>query len=160
MLDLDETLIHSKFSIAQLQACKTRGKADFQMRIIVEGRPIQVYVLIRPGVSFFLSRLALLYELVIYTASMSIYANPLVDTIDQDRLIPFRLYRDHCFSYQGSYIKDLSLLGRPMSDVIIVDNSPNAYHFHPENAVPILSWYDDPDDKCLFEMLPLLEALS
>jgi len=47
-----------------------------------------------------------------------------------------------------------------MSDVIIVDNSPNAYHFHPENAVPILSWYDDPDDKCLFEMLPLLEALS
>lgn len=130
------------------------------MRIIVEGRPIQVYVLIRPGVAFFLSRLALLYELVIYTASMSIYANPLVDTIDQDRLIPYRLYRDHCFSYQGSYIKDLSLLGRPMSDVIIVDNSPNAYHFHPENAVPILSWYDDPDDKCLFEMLPLLEALS
>lgn len=52
------------------------------MRIIVEGRPIQVYVLIRPGVSFFLSRLALLYEIVIYTASMSIYANPLVDTID------------------------------------------------------------------------------
>jgi carboxy-terminal domain RNA polymerase II polypeptide A small phosphatase len=154
VLDLDETLIHSKFSIAQLQACKTRGKADFQMRIIVEGRPIQVYVLIRPGVSFFLSRLSLLYELVIYTASMSIYANPLVDTIDPDRLIPFRLYRDHCFSYQGSYIKDLS------SDVIIVDNSPNAYHFHPENAVPILSWYDDPDDKCLFEMLPLLEALS
>jgi TFIIF-interacting CTD phosphatase-like protein len=47
-----------------------------------------------------------------------------------------------------------------MSDLIIVDNSPNAYHFHPENAVPILSWYDDPDDRCLFEMIPLLEALS
>ena len=30
-----------------------------------------------------------------------------------------------------------------MKDVIIVDNSPNAYFFHPENAVPILSWYDD-----------------
>jgi TFIIF-interacting CTD phosphatase-like protein len=47
-----------------------------------------------------------------------------------------------------------------MSELIIVDNSPNAYHFHPENAVPILSWYDDPDDRCLFEMIPLLEALS
>ena len=47
-----------------------------------------------------------------------------------------------------------------MNEVIIVDNSPNAYHFHPENAVPILSWYDDPDDRCLFEMIPLLEALS
>ena len=47
-----------------------------------------------------------------------------------------------------------------MQDLIIVDNSPNAYHFHPENAVPILSWYDDPDDRCLFEMIPLLEALA
>jgi TFIIF-interacting CTD phosphatase-like protein len=47
-----------------------------------------------------------------------------------------------------------------MSDLIIVDNSPNAYYFHPENAVPILSWYDDPDDRCLFEMIPLLEALA
>lgn len=71
-----------------------------------------------------------------------------------------RLYREHCFSFQGSYIKDLSLLGRDMKDVIIVDNSPNAYFFHNENAVPILSWYDDPDDRCLFEMIPLLEALS
>lgn len=91
---------------------------------------------------------------------MSIYANPLVDFIDQDRHIPFRLYRDHCFSYQGSYIKDMSLIGRPMQDLIIVDNSPNAYYFHPENAVPILSWYDDADDRCLLEMIPLLEALS
>jgi len=91
---------------------------------------------------------------------MNIYANPLVDTLDQDRLIPMRLYREHCFNYMGSYIKDLSLLGRPMKDVIIVDNSPNAYFFHPENAVPILSWYDDPDDRCLFELIPLLEALS
>lgn len=91
---------------------------------------------------------------------MSIYANPLVDTLDQDQLIPMRLYREHCFSFQGSYIKDLSLLGRDMKDVIIVDNSPNAYYFHNENAVPILSWYDDPDDRCLFEMIPLLEALS
>jgi RNA polymerase II subunit A small phosphatase-like protein len=47
-----------------------------------------------------------------------------------------------------------------MNEVIIVDNSPNAYFFHPENAVPILSWYDDSDDRCLFEMIPLLEALA
>ncbi len=29
VLDLDETLIHSKFSLAQVQACRARGKADF-----------------------------------------------------------------------------------------------------------------------------------
>lgn len=40
VLDLDETLIHSKFSEAHLRACRTRGRCDFQMRIVVEGRPI------------------------------------------------------------------------------------------------------------------------
>ena len=54
VLDLDETLIHSKFSEAHLRACRTRGRCDFNMRIVVESRPIQVYVLIRPGVLFFL----------------------------------------------------------------------------------------------------------
>jgi TFIIF-interacting CTD phosphatase-like protein len=29
VLDLDETLIHSKFSLAQVQASRARGKADF-----------------------------------------------------------------------------------------------------------------------------------
>jgi len=47
-----------------------------------------------------------------------------------------------------------------MKDTIIVDNSPNAYYFHPENAVPSISWYDDLDDRGLFELIPLLEALS
>ena len=30
-----------------------------------------------------------------------------------------------------------------MSNIIIVDNNPDAYAFQPENALPILSWYDD-----------------
>ena len=58
VLDLDETLIHSKFSLQHVQACRTGGKYDFHMRIVVEGRPIPVYVLIRPGVAFFLQKLA------------------------------------------------------------------------------------------------------
>ena len=45
-------------------------------------------------------------------------------------------------------------------DTIIVDNSPNACYFHPENAVPSISWYDDLDDRGLFELIPLLEAMS
>lgn len=32
-------------------------------------------------------------------------------------------------------MKDLSRLGRELSKVIIVDNSPASYIFHPENAV-------------------------
>jgi hypothetical protein len=54
----------------------------------------------------------------------------------------------------------MSLLGRPMQDSIIIDNSPTSYTFHQENALPILSWYDDPKDRCLFELIPLLESLA
>ena len=30
----------------------------------------------------------------------------------------------------------------------------------PENAVPILSWYDDPNDTELYKLMPLLMYLS
>jgi RNA polymerase II subunit A small phosphatase-like protein len=51
-------------------------------------------------------------------------------------------------------------LGRDMKDVIIIDNSPAAYLFQPENALPILSWYDDKEDQVLYEYVSLLKELS
>ena len=47
-----------------------------------------------------------------------------------------------------------------MKDVIIVDNSPIAYMFQPENALPILSWYDNPDDRELPRLANILERLA
>lgn len=91
---------------------------------------------------------------------MSKYADPLVDILDTKKLIDDRLFREHCTSIQGVYVKDMSLLGRPMNEAIIIDNSPTSYTFHSENAIPILSWYDDPKDRCLFELIPLLESLA
>lgn len=119
-----------------------------------------MFVLVRPGTEFFLQRLSKCYELVIYTASLSKYADPLVDILDARGLIDSRLFREHCTSIQGVYVKDMSLLGRPMTDSLIIDNSPTSYTFHQENAIPILSWYDDPKDRCLFELIPLLESLA
>ena len=58
------------------------------------------------------------------------------------------------------YVKDMSLLGRPIEDVILIDNSPNSYRPQPENAVPILSWYDDQTDRELYKLTPLLKNLS
>ena len=107
-----------------------------------------------------MQRLSKCYELVIYTASLSKYADPLVDILDARGLIDSRLFREHCTSIQGVYVKDMSLLGRPMTDSLIIDNSPTSYTFHQENAIPILSWYDDPKDRCLFELIPLLESLA
>lgn len=47
-----------------------------------------------------------------------------------------------------------------MTDVIIVDNSPIAYMFQPENAIPCISWYDDMADTELDRIATLLEKLA
>ena len=55
--------------------------------------------------------------------------------------------------------QDLSQLGRPSSDMIILDNSPASYIFHPNNAVPVSSWFNDPHDTELTDLVPFLADL-
>jgi len=57
-------------------------------------------------------------------------------------------------------IQDLSQLGRPIADTIILDNSPASYIFHPNNAVPVSSWFNDPHDAELTDLIPFLADLT
>eukprot|EP00826_Nyctotherus_ovalis_P057155 TRINITY_DN7807_c0_g2_i1.p1 TRINITY_DN7807_c0_g2~~TRINITY_DN7807_c0_g2_i1.p1 ORF type:complete len:436 (-),score=69.90 TRINITY_DN7807_c0_g2_i1:145-1452(-) len=100
------------------------------------------------------------YEVIIYTASLSIYANPLIDQLDPCNHTTHRLFREHCTFLSSSYVKDLGRLGRDLKDVIIVDNSPVCYALQPANAVPIATWIDDPADRKLEELVPLLKFLA
>lgn len=119
-----------------------------------------VYVLVRPGAKEFLENLAPFYEMVIYTASLSKYADPLMDILDPKGLWTARLFREHCTFYNGIFVKDLSKIDRDPRDLLILDNSPNSYLFQPESALPIVSWYDDMNDTILYDYIPLLQGLS
>ena len=57
------------------------------------------------------------------------------------------MYWIHCSYINKIYIKDLSKLGRPLKDVVIVDNNPDCYTFDQSNAIPIESWFEDQEDK-------------
>ena len=48
----------------------------------IEGKTCYVYVLVRPGTISFLEELAEYFELVIFTASLSKYAEPLMLILD------------------------------------------------------------------------------
>ena len=100
----------------------------------------------RPGVDEFLVEMAKHYEVVIYTASLNKYADPLLDLLDPHNTISFRLFRESCVFHEGNYVKDLSLVNRDLSQTIIVDNSPSSYTFHPESAIDCSSYIDDPKD--------------
>ena len=60
----------------------------------------------------------------------------------------------------SSFVKDLSRLGRDVNKVIILDNSPASYIFHPENAVPCTSWFEDMRDRELLDLIPHFERLA
>jgi len=104
----------------------------------------------------FLFEMSKIYEIVVFTASVSLYANPLLDLLDTRNVISHRLFREHCTFVDGSYVKDLSRLGRGMGDVIIIDNSKNCYKFQPENAMPSITWLEDKRDNQLVRMIPYL----
>jgi len=148
ILDLDETLVHSSFQPIE---------CSFSVPIEIDGIRHDVYVLKRPYVDEFLKAVAEYFELVVFTASLSEYANPVLDILDQDGLIAHRLFRESCVLHEGqAYVKDLGRLGRKLKDCIIVDNSPLSYLYDPTNAIGCTSWFGDPHDRELVDMCPIL----
>eukprot|EP01013_Petalomonas_cantuscygni_P044622 TRINITY_DN924_c0_g1_i1.p1 TRINITY_DN924_c0_g1~~TRINITY_DN924_c0_g1_i1.p1 ORF type:complete len:439 (-),score=58.84 TRINITY_DN924_c0_g1_i1:968-2284(-) len=153
VLDLDETLVHSSFRPVTVP--------DIVLPVELHGTQYHVYVKKRPYVHEFLEAVAQRWEVCVFTASVSQYADPLLDKLDPTgTLIQHRLFRQHCAFVNGLYVKDLDRMNRPLERVVILDNSPTAYLFHPNNALPILSWFDNMDDTELRYVLPALEELS
>lgn len=127
----------------------------------INNEDYEFFVLKRPHLAEFLEHLSALYEIVIFTASLPEYANTLLDQVDPEgRLVHHRLFRSSCSLINKSYVKDLSRLGRDLDHVIIVDNSPVSYCLQRNNAVPIKSWFEDPQDDQLQQLIPILEQLS
>lgn len=154
VLDLDETLVHSSFEFVSF--------ADFVIPVQIDDKYTNAYVLKRPGVDEFLQAMSRIYEVVVFTASMRRYALPVLDKLDQgNNWIHHRLYRDSCYTNSnGTLVKNLAVLGRPLKKTIIIDNMPGSYAFHPHNGVPITSWEFDPDDQELQDMTPILTDLA
>jgi len=152
VLDLDETLVHSSF--------RAVPGADFVIPVQIEDVVHFVYVAKRPGVDDFLVEMAKHYEIVIYTASLNKYADPLLDLLDPHKTIRTRLFRESCVYYEGNYVKDLSLLDRDLTQTIIIDNSPSSYIFHPENAIDCSSFIDDQRDRELDQIGYFLKSVK
>ncbi|XP_019860802.1 PREDICTED: carboxy-terminal domain RNA polymerase II polypeptide A small phosphatase 1-like [Amphimedon queenslandica] len=152
VIDLDETLVHSSF--------RPVPSPDFVVTVEIDNIQHQVYVQKRPHVDEFLKRMGEMFECVLFTASLSKYADPVADLLDKWNTFDARLFRESCVFHKGNYVKDLSKLGRDLTQCVIIDNSPQSYIFHPDNAVPVTSWFDDPNDTELLDLLPFFEGLE
>jgi len=151
VLDLDETLVHSSFKPVE---------CDFVVHVEIEEQIYQVYVAKRPYVDEFMKRCGELFETVVFTASLAKYADPVLDLLDIHKVVDWRLFRESCSPYKGSYVKDMGRMGRDIDTITIIDNSPHSFLFNPENAIPCESWFSDKKDRELLELIPKLEQLA
>ncbi|OAY85129.1 CTD small phosphatase-like protein 2-B isoform X2 [Ananas comosus] len=152
VLDLDETLVHST-----LKHC---DGADFTFPVFSDMKPTPVYVKKRPYLLMFLERVAEMFEIVIFTASQRTYAENVLSRLDPAGKLVSRCFsRESCIFTDGCCTKDLSILGVDLAKVAIIDNSPQVFHLQVNNGIPIKSWYDDPSDTELLQLLPFLETL-
>jgi Dullard-like phosphatase family protein len=153
VLDLDETLVHST-----MEHC---DDADFTFPVFFDTKEHMVYVKKRPHVHMFLEKMAEMFEVVIFTASQSVYADQLLDMLDPGKkLFARRFFRESCVFTDRSYTKDLTVVGVDLAKVAIIDNTPEVFQLQVNNGIPIESWYNDPSDEALPRLIPFLETLA
>ncbi|CAE6506305.1 unnamed protein product [Rhizoctonia solani] len=175
VLDLDETLIHSTsrpmhahgsmgggglLGLSGLFGGKRQG-GGHMVEVVLGGRSTLYHVYKRPFVDFFLRKVSSWYTLVIFTASMPEYADPVIDWLDAGRgMFSRRFFRDSCTHLpNGGYSKDLSIIDQDLSRVCLIDNSPASYSINSANGIPIEGWISDPGDEALLDLLPVLDSL-
>ena len=136
VIDLDETLIHSlakggRMSSGHMVEVKLNTAVGYAGTTLGPQHPILYYVHKRPYCDEFLRKVCKWYNLVVFTASVQEYADPVIDWLEQERkYFAGRYYRQHCTFRNGAYVKDLSSIEPDLSKVIIIDNSPLSYIFH------------------------------
>jgi Dullard-like phosphatase family protein len=127
VLDLDETLIHYKTN--------SSPKWD---------NPKKNMIILRPDLIFFLKEMKKIYELVLFSYATYDYIEKVLKIIEsKEKFFEYILDRRHITYENGSYIKNLSLIGRDLKNVIIIDDKPQAFKMHKENGIFIKPFYGD-----------------
>lgn len=181
VLDLDETLIHSRVTRSPSSiAC------DLQLEVEIDRQMCRFYVHYRPYAELFLqtvrpgdesnppflpppspstsatpfltsggrgnllavlgtriqmgspcphaAQVARWYDVVVFTASLQEYGNPIIDSLDPDgSLVGRRFFRDSCRHDRdrNQFLKNLTKVQPDLANVMIIDNSPGAYKMQP-----------------------------
>ncbi|KAH3767558.1 Phosphatidylserine decarboxylase proenzyme 2 precursor [Pelomyxa schiedti] len=167
VLDLDGTLVHS--------SPHTVSYCHFTLEVpTAHNASILFYVMKRPHVEYFLNQVSQWYNVVIFTSSIQEYANPIIDQIDKNHVVSQRLFRQDCTSNGVLYLKDLQRLGKPLEQIILVDDDERAFaqpgwlmcaccciHSTPTaNGLVLPNWEGDKlQDDFLLDLIPFFYAL-
>ncbi|XP_061536885.1 mitochondrial import inner membrane translocase subunit TIM50 isoform X1 [Phycodurus eques] len=114
----------------------------------------------RPGIDYLFQQLAPLYEIIIFTAETGMTAYPLIDGIDPQGFVLYRLFRDATRYMDGHHVKDVSCLNRDSSKVIVVDCKREAFSLQPFNGMALKKWDGNSDDRTLYDLANFLKTIA
>ncbi len=155
VLDLDESLIYGSETVLHRDA-------DFQVG------PYHVYR--RPGLDAFLTGIANMYELAVWSSATSLYVNQVAAAIrpndigwrfvwSRDRCTP----RMHEETRETVFLKDLKKvkrLGYALERILFVDDTPAKMARNYGNAIYVRPFEGDDDDNELALLLKYLQSIS
>ena len=135
VLDLDETLVH-----------------------YIEEKD-RHYVQVRPFAEYFISEMGKFFEIVIFTSAEEEYANIVLEEIDKNKVIAYKLFRRHVEYIDGYCLKDLNKIGRDLSKVCIIDNDKNNFKLQNDNGIEIKEFLGEQVDNELDLLGDLLMSI-
>ena len=92
----------------------------------------------RPGLSSFLHRMSKNYEICIFGGGDNSEVNEVCERLDPlYNIIQGRFGRECTIYKHGKYYKDLSLLNRPLNEIIYVDFNDESLQTNKENCIII-----------------------
>ena len=141
VLDLEETLLHFIMNINN----NNEGIVD-----------------IRPGTTTFLDNISEYYELIVFNEGEQKYTDLLIDSLEENKIyFEHRFYRDHVIIDNNDVVKDLNRIGRSLDKILIIDNMPQNFKFHKNNAILIKSfWGENQNDHILEELTTILIKIA
>ena len=131
VLDLDETLVYMMPN-------------DLYLNSLVKMPDSKRTLIFRPGLINFLQKMKPLYELVIFSFGTYQYVENVIKIIEKkEKFFEHVLYRQHATVSDNEYIKDLSLLGRDLKNIVIVDDIQRVFKLQERNGICIKAFYGD-----------------
>ena len=173
VLDMDLTLIHAKPIPALPDPAPPArvSKADDPVHIslfIPFSRPHHFQVHKRPGMDDFLERAASKFDLVLFSAGVDQYVNEIRDKcIDPSRKLFSKVFtRSHCEPWLNGavYLKDVSIVKKPMERIVLVDDLPDSCLYQPHNSILVPSFHHEQvgheKDQILSELGTFLDEVD
>jgi hypothetical protein len=113
---------------------------------------------LRNGLFSFLSMLKPYYEIISFSCEPNEITESIIREIESQKIyFDYHLTREHSILYENTLVKDISLIGRDPSKILIIDDDENCFQLNNENGIKISEFNGSNDiDNSLFELKKIL----